>query len=43
MVRGEGFHDCKDQAEVGQEVGAWVRGAGVEPPGEKHIGSKIDG
>ena len=43
MVQGEGeFHDYRDQAEAGQEVGVWVQGVGVGLPGEKQTGSKFD-
>lgn len=43
MARAEGgFHGYKGRAEADQWVGAWVRGAGVEVPGEKQTGSKFD-
>jgi hypothetical protein len=34
MVQEEGSHGCKDRREVGQEVGAYVQGAGAEASGE---------
>ena len=43
MVQEVGFHGCKGQAEADQEVGVWVQGAGVEPPGEEQTGPKFDG
>ena len=42
MVQEVGFHGCKGQAEADQEVGVWVQGAGVEPPGEEQTGPKFD-
>ena len=42
MVQEEGSYDHKDRGEVAQEVGGWVQGAGVGPPGGKQTGSKID-